>query len=115
MAKSSTCEMGMQVSYCYPAEISKKSPIWSNSQKDRRNPSRTMSAQGVGLGRGQSVTRPYPHAFDHAAEIQPSDDHRVLEIEECDSNPSRGFENERNAVWAFVLGTRLLCQHSGLR
>lgn len=48
-------KMGMQVSYCHFAEISKKNDLWKTSPKDRRNSSRIMSAERSRIGRRQCI------------------------------------------------------------
>ena len=60
--ESSTCEMGMQVSCCDPAEISEKSPVWEVAAQSWRNSQGTVPSERNRSGRGQSYGGSHTYA-----------------------------------------------------
>ena len=69
--------------------------------------------KGVELEEGNALPDHIHMLLSVPPKIQHSDDNRVFIIKECHSDPSSTHEKERDAVWALILGTRLLCKHSG--
>ena len=58
---------------------------------------------------------PYPPVVERVAEIQPRDDDRIPERQERHPDQSRSAQEAWDVVRSYILGTRVMCQHSRSR
>ena len=114
LAKSSPCEVGMQVSCGDHSEVPQESALRQDTGASGSNTSGTVSgAWNRPFGR-QGDARSCAHVAQRSTKIQHSPYDWISEGQERPSNPSQRGENKWDFVRPQLLVQRLLCGHRRL-
>src|SRR4051795_6047416 len=114
MAEPVPCAVGVQVPRRDHTEVPPQSLLRKAPASDRPDPSGIVPATWDRTAGRARDARPHPPVLEHPAQVQRGQHDRVLEGQECRSDPSRVVEGTPDDGPAF-LGDGILREHGGPR